>query len=118
MFYRLIIIVFGIVLVAILFGLLWFISREFLKRHGVRGDLSEATTLMATWTFAGVAVGLVFMGFGALLAGPWCFYLAARKNQLAVSDAGAIGWGFFIVLGSLLITGGGLALLLYVVGAF
>ncbi|MGP4843516.1 hypothetical protein ACTXGQ_05240 [Marinobacter sp. 1Y8] len=118
MVYRLVVVFAGILLVAVLFGVLWLLCRSFLKRHGVVESLSDRTMVLATWTFAGVAVGLALVVAGAFVLGPWAFYRTARAHQVAVSDAAAIGWGFLIVLVSLLIAGGGLAALLSVVGVF
>ncbi|MAA63620.1 MAG: hypothetical protein CL581_02420 [Alteromonadaceae bacterium] len=118
MAYRAVVVLAGIILVAALYGVIWLCCRQFLQRHGVTEALSDRASALATWTFAGVAVGLVFVVMGAFVLGPWAFYRTARAHQVAVSDAAAIGWGFLIVLVSLLIAGGGLAALLSLVGVF
>lgn len=117
MVYRAVVVLVGILLVAALYGLIWLFSRYFLRKHGVEQDLADRSTILATWTFAGVAVGLVFVVFGAFVLGPWAFYRTARAHQVVVSDAAAVGWGFVIVAISLLLAAGGLAALLSVVGA-
>lgn len=118
MIYRIVVVIAGVVLVAALYGLIWFFSRSFLRRHGVGAELADRSTILATWTFAGVAVGLLFVVFGAFLLGPWAFYRTARAHDVAVSDAAAVGWGFLIVFVSLSLSAGGLLALLKLVGAF
>ncbi|MBS3803064.1 MAG: hypothetical protein KGY54_00825 [Oleiphilaceae bacterium] len=96
----------AILLVALLYGLLWLLCRQFLSRQGVvASELSDRATVLATWTFAGVSIGLVFAVAGAFVAGPWAFYRTLRSwSDVNVSDAGAIGWGLAIVAASLLVT--------------
>ncbi|WP_148862004.1 hypothetical protein [Marinobacter fonticola] len=117
MIHRAVVVLFAILLVAALYGLIWLFSRHFLRKHGVEAALADRSTVLATWTFAGVAVGLVFVVFGAFVLGPWAFYRTARAHDVAVSDGAAVGWGFVIVAVSLALAAGGLAALLSVVGA-
>lgn len=118
MIYRVVTIVGAVLLVALLYGLLWLFCREFLKRKGAAGDLSDRATLLATWTFAGVSIGLVFVVVGAFVAGPWAFYRTLLSwDDVRLSEAGAIGWGLVIVAASLLITLLAAAGLLVSVGA-
>ncbi|WP_111497519.1 hypothetical protein [Marinobacter bohaiensis] len=118
MIYRVVVLVVGILLVAALYGLIWWQSRAFLRRHGVDDQLADRSTVLATWTFAGVAVGLVFAVFGAFVLGPWAFYRTARAHDVPVSDGAAVGWGFLIVVISLGLSAGGMLVLLNLVGAF
>lgn len=118
MFYRLITIVGGLIFVIVLFGLIWFFCRQFLLRHGVTDQLRENTTALATWTFAGVSVGLVFAVLGAFVLGPWAFYRTLGGREVPVSDAAAIWWGFGIVAASLGITAAGFFGFLNLVGAY
>lgn len=118
MFYRLITIVGGLLFVIILFALVWFFCKQFLLRHGVKEQVSDHATVLATWTFAGIGVGLVFAVIGAFILGPWAFYRTLRGHDVGVSDGAAIWWGFGIVTVSLLITGGGFLGFLKLVGAF
>ncbi|GAA3566884.1 MAG: hypothetical protein MI794_09450 [Pseudomonadales bacterium] len=117
MFYRVLTLLGAVLFVIALFGLLWLFCRRFLQRHGVVDQLTDRTTVLATWTFAGVAIGLVFAGVGALLLGPWAFYRTLRGHDVAISDAAAMWWGLGIVLAALLVTGSGFAAFLYLVGA-
>ncbi|TBW57900.1 hypothetical protein EZI54_05455 [Marinobacter halodurans] len=117
MIYRAVVVLVGLVLVAALYGLIWLLSRHFLRRHGVEAELADRSTVLATWTFAGVAVGLVFAVFGAFVLGPWAFYRTARAHGVAVSDAAAVGWGLLVVAVSLVLAAGGLFVLLWSVGA-
>lgn len=118
MFYRLITLVGGLVFVAALFGLIWLFCRKFLERQGVSEQLPDRATVLATWTFAGVAVGLVFVVFGAFVLGPWAFYRTLRGHDVDISDAAAIGWGLAIVVLALGITGAGFFGFLMAVGAY
>ncbi|HTN33441.1 MAG TPA: hypothetical protein VL091_05505 [Marinobacter sp.] len=105
MLYRILTVIGGLIFVALLFALLWTLCRKFLEHKGVTDQLSERTTALATWTFAGLSVGLVFMVVGAFILGPWAFYRTVRSQGVDVSDGAAIWWGFGIVLASLGITG-------------
>lgn len=118
MFYRLITLIGGLVFVVALFGLLWFFCKKFLQHQGVTEQLPERTTALATWTFAGIAIGLVFAVVGAFVLGPWAFYRTLRGHDVDISDAAAVWWGFGIVLLSLLITGAGFFGFLMLVGAY
>lgn len=117
MFYRIITLAGGIVLVAVLFLLIWLFCRKFLAYHGVKENLSDHAMVLATWTFAGVSLGLVFAVVGAFVLGPWAFYRTLRPHDLAVSDGAAIWWGFGIVSSALAITLTAFAAFLYAVGA-
>lgn len=117
MIYRAVVVIVGIVLVAALYGLIWLFSRYFLRHHGVEAELADRSTVLATWTFAGVAVGLVIMVFGAFVLGPWAFYRTARAHDVAVSDGAAVGWGFLVVAVSLALAASGFFVLLWLVGA-
>lgn len=118
MFYRLITLIGGLVFVAALFGLLWFFCKKFLQHQGVTEQVSDRATVLATWTFAGVAVGLVFAVVGAFVLGPWAFYRTLRGHDVDVSDAAAIWWGLGIVVLSLGIVGTGFFGFLMLVGAY
>ncbi|MCH8497054.1 MAG: hypothetical protein LAT63_01130 [Marinobacter sp.] len=118
MIYRVITVVAGILLVAVLFGLLWALCRWFLARHGVTENLSDRAMVLSTWTFAGVAVGLVFAVVGAFVLGPLAFYRTVRSHNVEVSDGAAIWWGFGIVAASLVMASGVFLTLLALVGAF
>lgn len=118
MFYRIVTLIGGVVFVAALFALLWFFCRKFLEHHGVTDEVSDRATVLATWTFAGISVGLVFVVVGAFVLGPWAFYRTLRGHDVPVSDAAAIWWGLAIVMASLAITGLAFGAFLYSVGAF
>lgn len=118
MLYRIITIVGGLVFVVALFALLWFLCRKFLQHHGVTDQLSDRATVLATWTFAGISVGLVFAVAGAFVLGPWAFYRTLRGHDVAVSDGAAIWWGFGIVLIALGTTALGFFGFLAAVGVF
>ncbi|MDX1635289.1 MAG: hypothetical protein R3280_11670 [Marinobacter sp.] len=119
MVYRIVTLVGAVLLVVLLFCLLWLMCRRFLAYQDASGDLSDRAMVLATWTFAGIAVGLVFAVIGAFVAGPWAFYRTLRsQGYVAVSDAGAIGWGLAIVTVALVLTTSAGLLLLYSVGAF
>ena len=117
MIYRIVTLIGGIVFVAVLFGLLWFFCKAFLRRHGVAEQLSDRAMVLATWTFAGISVGLVFAVVGAFILGPWAFYRTLRGHDMGISDAAAIWWGLAIVVAALAITGAGFAAFLVAVGA-
>lgn len=118
MFYRIITLIGGLVFVAILFGLLWLFCKQFLTRHGVTDQVSDRATVLATWTFAGISVGLVFAVVGAFVLGPWAFYRTLRGHDVPISDAAAVWWGFGIVLASMAITAVGFFAFLVAVGAY
>ncbi|MBK1872781.1 hypothetical protein FE848_06055 [Marinobacter sp. 1-3A] len=118
MLYRLLTVIGGLVFVAALFALVWFFCKKFLQRHGVIDNLSDRTTELATWTFAGISIGLVFAVVGAFLLGPWAFYRTLRGHGVDISDGAAIWWGFGIVLASLGITAVGFFGFLIAVGAY
>ncbi len=118
MFYRLITIVGGLLFVIALFALIWFFCKQFLLRHGVNDQVSDRATVLATWTFAGVSVGLVFAVLGAFILGPWAFYRTLRQHDMPVSEGAAICWGFGIVAASLGITAAGFFGFLWLVGAY
>lgn len=117
MVYRIVTLIGGIVFVAALFALLWFFCKKFLERHGVTEQVSDRATALATWTFAGISVGLIFAVVGAFVLGPWAFYRTLRGHGANVSDAAAIWWGLAIVTASMTITGLGFVAFLYAVGA-
>ncbi|OEY66930.1 hypothetical protein [Marinobacter sp. X15-166B] len=117
MIYRIVTLVGGIVFVAVLFGLLWLFCKSFLSRHGVVEHLSDRAMVLATWTFAGVSVGLVFAVAGAFLLGPWAFYRALQGHDVDISDGAAIWWGLAIVVAALGLTGAGFVGFLFAVGA-
>ncbi|WP_273203020.1 hypothetical protein [Marinobacter subterrani] len=118
MLYRIITIVGGLVFVIVLFALIWFFCQKFLERHGVTDQVNDRAMVLATWTFAGISVGLVFAVVGAFVLGPWAFYRTLRGHDVGISDASAIWWGFAIVLASLAITGAGFFGFLMAVGAY
>lgn len=118
MFYRLVTVVGGLVFVAVLYGLVWFFCKQFLQRHGVTEQVSDRATELATWTFAGISVGLVLVVMGAFVLGPWAFYRTLRGHDAPVSDGAAIWWGFGIVTASLLLTAAGFMGFLKLVGAY
>lgn len=108
----------GLVFVIVLYGLVWFFCKQFLQRHGVSEQLSDRATVLATWTFAGISVGLVFLGIGAFVAGPWAFYRTLRGHDAPVSDVAAIWWGLGVVFASLGISAIGFLGFLKLVGAY
>ncbi|KXO09600.1 MULTISPECIES: hypothetical protein [Marinobacter] len=118
MLYRIITLVGGLVFVVALFALLWFFCKKFLEHHGVKEQSSDRAMVLATWTFAGIAVGLVFAVLGSFVLGPWAFYRTLRGHDVPVSDAAAIWWGFGIVVLSLGITAAGFFGFLALVGAY
>ncbi|AHI28801.1 hypothetical protein [Marinobacter similis] len=118
MLYRIMTVIGGLVFVAALFALLWFFCRKFLQHHGVTDQVSDRATVLATWTFAGISVGLVFAVVGAFVLGPWAFYRTLRGHDVNISEGAAIWWGFGIVLASMAITGLGFFGFLMAVGAY
>ncbi|MDI9246083.1 hypothetical protein [Marinobacter sp. CHS3-4] len=118
MLYRLITIIGGLIFVVALYGLVWFFCKKFLEHHGVTEQVSDRATVLATWTFAGISIGLVFVVAGAFLLGPWAFYRTLRGHDAPVSDVAAIWWGFGIVSASLLLTAAGFLGFLKLVGAY
>lgn len=74
--------------------------------------------VLATWTFAGISVGLVFAVVGAFVLGPWAFYRTLRGHDVAISDSAAIWWGFGIVVAALGLCAIGFFGFLMVVGAY
>jgi len=116
--YRLMTIIGGLVFVVALFALVWFFCKKFLEHHGVTDRVSDRATELATWTFAGISVGLVFAVVGAFLLGPWAFYRTLRGHGMAISDGAAVWWGFGIVVASLGITAVGFFGFLAAVGAY
>lgn len=118
MFSRVVILVGGVVFVGVLYGLIWLFCRQFLRAHAVTEQLNDRATVLTTWTFTGVCLGLVFAVFGAFLLGPWAFYRTVRGHDMEVSDAAAVWWGLGIVALSLGLTAMGFAAFLWVVGAY
>ena len=118
MFYRLITLIGGLVFVVALFALLWFFCKKFLQARGVTEQVNDKAMVLATWTFAGIAVGLVFAVVGAFVLGPWAFYRTVRGHDMALSDAAAVWWGLGIVTLSLGLTGAGFFGFLMLVGAY
>lgn len=118
MLYRVITIIGGLVFVVALFALLWFFCKKFLEHHGVTDGVSDRATALATWTFAGISIGLVFAVVGAFVLGPWAFYRTLRGHGVAISDGAAVWWGFGIVVASLGITAVGFFGFLAIVGAY
>lgn len=118
MLYRLITVIGGLILVAALFALLWFFCKKFLEHHGVTEQLDDRAMALATWTFAGISVGLVFVVVGAFVLGPWAFYRTLRGHGVEISDAAAIWWGFGIVVATLGITAIAFFGFLMAVGAY
>lgn len=118
MFYRLITVVGGVIFVVALYGLVWFFCKKFLEHKGVTEQVSDRATVLATWTFAGISVGLLLVVAGAFLLGPWAFYRTLRGQDVPVSDMAAIWWGFGVVSASLLITAAGFMGFLKLVGAY
>lgn len=118
MLYRLITLIGGLVFVAALFALVWFFCKKFLQHHGLTDQASDRATVLATWTFAGIAIGLVFAVVGAFVLGPWAFYRTLRGHGVDIADGAAIWWGFGIVAVSLAITAAGFFGFLMLVGAY
>lgn len=118
MLYRILTIIGGLVFVAALYGLLWLFCRKFLEHHGVREKLSERASSLATWTFAGISVGLLFVVFGAFVLGPWAFYRTLRGHDVDISESAAIWWGFGIVVAAMAITAAAFFGFLMAVGAY
>lgn len=118
MIYRVVTLVGAVLFVVLLFCLLWFLCKQFLSRHNASGDLSDRAMVLATWTFAGISVGLVFAVVGAFLLGPWAFHRALKKQpDVGVSEGAAVWWGLGIVATSLFATVLVAVLVLYSVGA-
>lgn len=117
MAYRLITIIGALLLVAMLFGWLWLFCRQFLSRHGITDQLSDRTMVLATWTFAGISVGLLGAVMGAFVLGPWAFYRTLRSYPVSVGDGAAVWWGFGIVTVALALTTLAASVLLFAVGA-
>ncbi|MBW0148921.1 hypothetical protein [Marinobacter arenosus] len=118
MLYRIITFVGGLIFVAALFALLWFFCKKFLEHHGVKDQVSDRAMVLATWTFAGISIGLIFAVVGAFVLGPWAFYRTLRGHDVNVSDGAAIWWGFGIVVAALGITAIGFFGFLMAVGAY
>ena len=118
MLYRMITFVGGLVFVIILFALIWFFCKKFLEHHGVTDQVKDRAMVLATWTFAGISVGLVFAVVGAFVLGPWAFYRTLRGHDVEISDGAAVWWGLGIVMASLGITAIGFFGFLMVVGAY
>lgn len=118
MLYRIITLIGGLVFVAALFALLWLFCKKFLQHHGVSDQVSDRATVLATWTFAGISVGLLMAVVGAFVLGPWAFYRTLRGHGVDISDAAAIWWGLGIVMAAVGITGAGFFAFLMLVGAY
>ncbi|MCK7551238.1 MULTISPECIES: hypothetical protein [Marinobacter] len=118
MLYRVITVVGGLVFVIVLFGLIWFFCKQFLLRQGVNEGTSDRATVLATWTFAGISVGMIFAVVGAFVLGPFAFYRTLQGQDVTVSGGAAIWWGFGIVALSLGITAAGFLGFLALVGAY
>ena len=118
MLYRIMTLIGGLVFVAALFALVWFFCKKFLEHHDVTDQTSDRAMVLATWTFAGIAIGLVFAVVGAFVLGPWAFYRTLRGHDVNISDGAAIWWGFGIVAVSLGITAAGFFGFLMLVGAY
>jgi uncharacterized membrane protein YhaH (DUF805 family) len=116
--YRIITFIGGLLFVVALFALLWFFCKKFLERHGVTDQVPDRAMALATWTFAGISVGLVFAVVGAFVLGPWAFYRTLRGHDVNISGGAAIWWGFAIVVASLGITAIGFFAFLMLVGAY
>jgi len=116
--YRIVTLIGALVFVVALFALLWFFCKKFLEHHGVKEEASDRAMVLATWTFAGVAVGLVFAVAGAFVLGPWAFYRTLRGHDVNISDGAAVWWGFGIVAVSLGITASAFMVFLMMVGAY
>jgi len=116
--YRILTIIGGLVFVVALYALLWFFCRKFLEHHGVRDKLSERASSLATWTFAGISVGLPLFIFGAFVLGPWAFYRTLRGHDMDISEGAAIWWGFGIVVAAMAITAAAFFGFLLAVGAY
>ncbi|MFW5823529.1 MAG: hypothetical protein ACOCVV_01030 [Marinobacter sp.] len=115
---RLVTLVGGIVFVIVLYGLIWWFCRKFLQNHQVTDQLNDRATVLATWTFTGVCLGLALAVAGAFLLGPWAFYRTVRGQDVGVSDGAAVWWGLGIVVVALGLTAAGFAGFLWVVGVF
>ena len=106
MFYRVIIFAIGLLLILLTFGLMWGGAALFMKRMGDTERLFERSRIIAVWTFAGFGVGLLFMGFGGPILGPFAFFRSARGVMPQVHDATVLLWGFSVVLLSSALAGG------------
>lgn len=118
MAYRVVTMIGALLLVAMLFGWLWLFCRQFLRRHGMTDQLSERTMVLATWTFAGISVGLLVVVMGAFVLGPWAFYRTLSGYPVAIGSGTAVWWGFGIVTLALALTTLVALLLLMAAGAF
>lgn len=118
MAYRIVTMIGALLLVAMLFGWLWLFCRQFLRHYGVSDQLSERTMVLATWTFAGISVGLLGAVMGAFVLGPWAFYRTLSGYPVSVASGAAVWWGFGIVTLAMVLTTLVALLLLMAVGAF
>ncbi|WP_372966419.1 hypothetical protein [Marinobacter sp.] len=118
MLYRIVTLIGALVFVAALFALIWFFCKKFLEHHGVKDQVSDRATVLAIWTFAGIAIGLLFAVVGAFVLGPWAFYRTLRGHDVSISDGAAVWWGFGIVVLSLGLTGASFLAFLMLVGAY
>lgn len=118
MLYRIVTLVGGIAFVGVLFGLIWLFCRLFLKSQKVTDQLNDRATALATWTFTGTSIGLVFAIFGAFVLGPWAFYRTLRAHPVDMGGGAAIWWGLGIVLLSVGLTAAGFLAFLWLVGVW
>ena len=117
MFYRAIIFTIGILLIAMVFGLIWGGAALFMRQMGHVERLMERSRIIAVWTFAGFGVGLLFMGFGGPVLGTFAFFRSARGVMPEVSDATILLWGLGIVVLSSALAASILFGTLFLVGA-
>src|SRR5690606_41713212 len=108
----------GRVCVDVWVGKVLYFCRSFLVHFDVTDHSSDRAMVLASWTFAGTAIGLVFAVVGVFVLGPWAFYRTLRGHGVNISDGAAIWWGFGIVAVSLGITATGFFGFLMLVGAY
>ncbi|MDX1589124.1 MAG: hypothetical protein R3296_09310 [Oleiphilaceae bacterium] len=106
MLYRMIVVVIGLTLVALLFSLMWAGSALLMRHCGEQERLLERSRIIAVWTFAGFGLGLVFFGFGGPILGTYMFYRAARGTLPEVPEAKLLLAGLATVVASSVLSGG------------
>lgn len=118
MLYRIVTLIGGVAFVGVLYGLIWLFCRLFLQSHKVTDQLNDRATALATWTFTGTSIGLLFAIFGAFVLGPWAFYRTLRAQPVEMTGGAAIWWGLGIVFLALAITVASFLGFLWLVGVW